>query len=211
MIRVASFDAERHVYTDPQSGLVVPSCTQVLESVGLVDYRFVKQQVLDHKSDIGNEVHFLCSVIDRGENLDEFDYDSRLIPYLDSYRSFKDAKQWKPILVEHGPFIADVHAMPVGFTLDRVGNLDGQEAVGEIKCTAADQPSHSIQLAGYDLCLGERKRVRFVIRLQADGRMAKLQVYQDQSDYSVFLSSLAVCWWKRNHKIGENGNGNAAH
>lgn len=207
-IRPAKLQTDGHIYSCPDSGLVVPSVTQVLMSVGLVDYRFVKEAVLNHKSDIGSEVHDLCSFIDRGENLSEYEYDPRLQPFLDSYHEFKTAKNWRPTLIEYGPNIADVAYMPVGFTVDRVGMIDSEESVAELKCTATDQPSHSIQLAGYDMCLGGgKRRARYAIRLQPDGKMAKLSRYKDQSEYGVFLSALTITHWKRNHGL----NGNNSH
>jgi len=207
LIREAKFDPATHTYVCPKSGLVVPSCTQVLESVGLIDYRFVKQSVLDHKGDIGTEVHALCAVIDRGERLEDYEYDPRLQPYLDSYASFVQVMRWKPEKIEYGPYIADVGSMPVGFTVDRVGLIDSEEAVVELKCTSTDEPSHSIQTAGYDMCLGGgKRRRRYTVRLQGDGKMAKLTPHTDMSEYGVFLSALTIAHWKSN-KGYTNGKG----
>lgn len=198
-IRPAKFEGEGHRYTE--NGVVVPSVTQVCASVGLFDLSGARKSDVERKQDLGTEAHYCCALVDRGEKLSDYEIDPRVVPYVDSYMEFKEAKQWKPVLVEHGPFIADVNGMPVGFTLDRVGNLDGREAVGEIKCTASDEPYHGCQLAGYDLCLGEVKRIRFVIRCQPDGRMAKLKEYTDQSEYGVFAWALAITHWKINKKV----------
>lgn len=199
MIRPAQFTEDGHVYSE--NGLTVPSVTQVCESVGLYSLNGIPKDSLEYKSGLGTEAHAVCALLDRGEMLSEYDIDPRVMPYVESYQKFAALKNWKPFLVEHGPFIADVHGMPVGFKLDRVGNLDGQESVAEIKCTAADHPYHGVQMSGYDLCLGERKRLRFVIRLQADGKMAKLKTYDDASEYSIFISALSIVHWKGNKRI----------
>jgi len=209
MIREAHFDASTHTYRCPKSGLVVPSVTQCLSGVGLTDYGKVRQSVLAHKSDIGSEVDFLCVALDKGENLVDYEYDPRLQSYLDSYQEFIVVKKWQAEKTNYGPFIADVAAMPCGFTVDAIGKLDGQEAVCERKCTTNDEPSHAIQTAGYDCCLGEgRRRFRFSLRLQPDGKLAKMTPHTQMSDYGIFISALSITWFKRNHKIGDwNGNG----
>lgn len=199
MIRPAQFTEDGHVYSE--NGLVVPSVTQVCQGVGLFNLNGAPKNSLEWKSGLGTEAHAVCALLDRGENLDEYEIDARVLPYVDSYREFKVVQKWTPILVEHGPFIADVNHMPVGFRLDRVGMLNGLESVAELKCTAADHPYHGVQLAGYDLCLGEKKRGRIVIRLQPDGKCAKVQPYKDPSEYGVFIWALALVTWKRNKKI----------
>lgn len=206
MIRPAVFTEDGHVYSE--NGLVVPSVTQVCESVGLYSLNGIPKDSLEYKSGLGTEAHAVCALLDRGENLDEYEIDERILPYVDSYREFKAVQKWTPYLIEHGPFIADVHKMPVGFRLDRVGLLNGQETVAELKCTSADLPYHGCQLAGYDLCLGDCKRVRVVIRLQPDGKMAKVKTYDDPSEYGVFIWALGIVTWKGNKRI-PNGKGKA--
>jgi hypothetical protein len=199
LIRAAQFTEDGHIYEE--KGLVVPSVTQVCESVGLYSLDGIPNGSLQFKSTLGTEAHAVTALLDRGENLDDWEIDPRVMAYVDSYREFKAVQKWTPILVEHGPFIADIHNMPVGFRLDRVGNLNGQETVAEIKCTSADLPYHGVQLAGYDLCLGERKRVRIVIRLQPDGKIAKVKTYDDPAEYSIFISALSIVHWKGNKRI----------
>jgi hypothetical protein len=200
VIRSARFTEDGHIYAEA-SGIVVPSVTQVCESVGLYSTNGIPEDSLEWKSGLGTEAHAVCALVDRGENLDDYEIDPRVLPYVDSYREFKVVQKWTPFLVEHGPFIADVNGMPVGFRLDRVGMLNGVESVAEIKCTAADHPYHGVQLSGYDLCLGEKKRARFVIRLQPDGKIARVKAYNDASEYGVFTWALSIVTWKGNHKL----------
>lgn len=202
MIRPAKFTEDGHIYSETDgSGIVAPSVTQVCESVGLWSKNGIPKDSLEWKSKLGTEAHAVCALLDRGENLDDYEIDPRVMPYVDSYRKFAALNDWRPLLVEHGPFIADVNHMPVGFRLDRVGLLNGVECVAELKATAQDLPYHGVQLAGYDLCLGEKKRERIVIRMQDDGKPAKVQPYKDPSEYGVFTWALAIVHWKRNKKI----------
>jgi hypothetical protein len=200
LIREAKFTEDGHVYEEA-SGIVVPSVTQICQSVGLYSTNGIPKDSLEWKSGLGIETHAVCALVDRGENLDDYEIDPRVLPYVDSYREFKAVGKWAPYLVEHGPFIADVNGMPVGFRLDRVGMLNGVESVAEIKCTAADHPYHGVQLSGYDLCLGEKKRARFVIRLQPDGKIARVKAYNDASEYGVFTWALSIVTWKGNKRI----------
>jgi len=196
LIRPATFTEDGHIYSE--NGIVVPSVTQVCEGVGLYSTEWIKD---DWKAGLGTEVHYLTALLDRGENLDEYEFDQRCLPYLDSYRELKAVQKFTWYVIEYGPGITDVNGMPVGFRMDRAGVWDGMETIGEIKCTSADIPYHGVQLAGYDLCMGEIKRQRLVIRLQGDGKCAKVKPYTDPSEYGVFGWALALTHWKGNHKV----------
>src|ERR1700756_3197912 len=129
-IRAASYQEDGHLYSE--NGLIVPSVTQVCQSVGLYSLDGIPNGVREFKADLRTEVHAVTALLDRGENLDEYDIDPRILPYVDSYREFKAAQKWTVSLVEYGPFIADVGSMPVGFRLDRVGVLNGGENIAEL-------------------------------------------------------------------------------
>jgi len=200
-IRPCKFTDDGHVYAETETGVVYSSATQIIESVGLLNYNGISKAVLEFKSTIGLAVHDTTVLYDRGENLEEYDIDPRVALYVSSYTLALQTLKWKPILVEHGPFLADVNGMTLGFKLDRVFLDAKQEILAEIKCTSEHHPAHAIQLAIYDLCLGERKRKRVSILCRPDGKIADLKTYDDPNDYNVAIAALAVNTWRRNHKL----------
>lgn len=205
-IRKAEYSEEKHRYVDPLTKKLVPSVTQVLAAEGIVRYDGVSQEVLNKKSIIGSQADIAISFIEQGFELEEVD--PRVQPYVDAYRDAKVKLQWNPFLIQNGvmgPAIADVNGMPVGFCPDQVGLIAAEEYVGEVKCTAEVYPSMGVQLAGYDLCLGDKRRRRLVLQLFPTGRFKlwdekEVKVF-DRNDYTMFQNALGMVWWKHQRGI----------
>jgi hypothetical protein len=196
--RECAFDAEKHEYRSKETGLVVISCTQVLESVGIS--QIWPGAATEAKAALGTEVHNACALVDQGYELEEVD--PRVRPFLDSYLEFKVKCNWLPVpqMVEFGPYIAMVDGMSVGFKIDRVGLLERKEAIMELKLPGK-KPAHKVQLAIYDLCLGEVRRQRFVVQPLETGKLARIFEYNDPSDYSIARAAIAVAIWKANNNL----------
>jgi hypothetical protein len=199
----ALFESDGHVYRHPETKQVVTSVTQILSGCGLVSYGGIRQSVLDHKAILGTEAHSACSFIAQGL---EVDCDERVQPYVDGYRKFSETKQWKPLIVQPDPQIGQLNGSLVGFQPDEVGQLAGVETLLELKCTSDIYPSYGIQLAFYDMLLGDSPRQRRVLQLFPDGKF-KLHVYDDRKDYEMVQCLLALHNWKILHGV-TNGNGN---
>lgn len=195
-----TFDAETHTYR-MSSGVAVPACTWILGSGGLIAYRYVAEEVLERKSELGREVHRACHLHNFG-TLGE--YDPVVKPYLHAWITFKDKTGFVPVLSEYQT-IGWVNGLPFGMQIDSAGILDGRDAIVELK-TGEVYPHHGVQLAGYAAGLPHEKlktplarfmsRKRFVVQLRENG-LPKVHEFNAHSDFEVFASLLYVSGWKK--------------
>jgi len=180
------FDSETHTYW--MDGVAVPSVTQVLKEMGLIDTSWYTPE----DARFGNFVHETTAMFDRGE-LDEDTLDPMLRPYLDAWQSFLTAVSMDVIDIEQ-PVFNEVYRF--AGTPDRVVILDAIPTVIEIK-TGATLPWHVLQTAGYALCCS-RWVARTLVYLGADGKF-RIGPPGNSSDGDIFLSFLACRnWCQRN-------------
>lgn len=211
VIHSAKFSEEDHSYRDPEKdNILVPSVTQVIQLGGMCSYGMVKKSVLDAKAALGQQAHKAAAYVDLDYEIE--DIDPRVKPYLDAYEDLKVKMDWKPLMVENGELgasIAEVSGMLVGFCADRVGMLCGEETVAELKTTSDVGPHMGVQLAGYDLCLGQPegapKRRRVVLQLFDDGTFKvwdekDAKVFHPQ-DVMAFRGALFGVWFRHNRRI----------
>jgi hypothetical protein len=197
-----TFNAESHEYRLGSN--IVPACTQVISTGGLVDFRFVDRDVLERKSELGREVHHACHL----HNLDKLgSYDPLIEPYLTAWIRFKkDLKSFRLISSEYQT-VAFVNGMPFGMQLDCNAMVNGHDTIIELKIGEI-YPHHAIQTAGYAAGMPHPKwstpfarfvaRKRIVVELRANGQ-PKIHVFENKSDFEVFASLLYVASWKRRH------------
>lgn len=210
-----TFDADSHIYTI-EGDREVPGCTRVIDTAGLVNYRFVRPDILERKSRLGREAHRVTKLYDDGR-LDFSTVDSRVEPYLESWIAFKRQTGFVSELREHQA-IADCDGMKYGMQLDACG-FSGKggrksiETIVEIKCTVTVMPHHFVQVAGYALglprlvgkipvvspmarFLGRRK---LIVQLTAKGT-PKIHEGLDREDAETFLRALWMSEWRRKHE-----------
>lgn len=194
-----TFDEASHLYRD-DAGAVVLSTTQVLKSAGMISFDGVPPSILEHKRQLGSLVHKVTEMWERGENLAEYDIPDEVWPYFQGYVAFRNDCNFAPELIEHQT-LAELHGMKWGMTLDRMGTIDGVPHVIELKC-GAKHPAHGVQLASYDTGLnGREKYARASVQLGPDfPRGYKVHIWEDSSDYQVWIAALAVSLWKHNNK-----------
>lgn len=96
-----AFDEEHHIFT--VNGKVIPSVTTILKKAGMTpDYSFVDPWYAQR----GTYVHKATELWEKGV-LDEDSVDKEILPYLNSYRSFRtdcpvkimgqEVKLWHPV------------------------------------------------------------------------------------------------------------------
>ncbi len=193
-----TFDAAAHEYR--WDGVPVPSVTQVIEDAGLKppyagDGSAAKR---------GTKVHELLELYDKGElDVDAWlAYDSRLPedkrlkPYFDAYMAFRsDCKcEWK---IAEGRLYSP--ALMVAGTVDRMGLVNGEPAILDLKTTNGVPPyaATAVQTAGYHLLSEDTRQAnRFALALHGDGTY-KLIMYRNQQDYQAFKSAAFLYHWKR--------------
>ena len=207
------FDADAHAYYLGSER--IPGVTAVLGQV--VDFSFVRDEVLDRKRAIGSALHEAIEIDLDGE-LDEDSVDPAVRPYFTGWRKFQD---------EHGAFLIQAKERPIysriyryGCTPDLWGNfIAGNEAVPfvcEIKSTATVHPAVGLQTAAQLQCIAEdgapyvgRSRAvseyiararRFVLQLLPTGKYS-LRELTARDDFATFLALLTAYRWKQRHNI----------
>lgn len=182
-----TYDKKTHVYRI--DGVVVPSNTQILTEVGIVDTQWYTEEGKIR----GHNVHLACQMLDEDDlNFDALD--SELLPYVKAYQKFKAESGFKPDLIEVPCFN---HTFHYATTLDRTGTFpSGEYTLLELK-SGAVEPWAALQLAGQNECL-EKRISRHVLQLKSDGTY-RLTKFTDPNDRNVFLSAVSVVHWKRNN------------
>lgn len=192
------FISETHQYIVGEAGAerVVPSVTQILNGVGLVNYDHVPRSILDHKAEVGTAAHAACWFAD----IDDLNWDTldlEVEPYVRAWLKFRNETDFIPELIEHRG-IASVGGLQYGYTLDRTGLFQGKPTLIEIKCTANVEVSWAPQTAAYEMARradGDVARYRMAVHLRPNGNYG-LVPFRDVSDYAIFKAALAVESWK---------------
>src|SRR5882672_9840353 len=162
------FVPEEHAYI--VNNVRVPSVTQILEAVGLVDYSHIPDSILDRKAEIGTAAHAACHYYDESDlNLETVA--DEVSPDVSAWMKFRAETGFKPELIEHRG-IANVDGMEYGFTLDRIGMFRGRPHLIEIKCTAAVEIGWGPQTAAYEMAMRPTSKMalpRMAVHLKPNG------------------------------------------
>jgi hypothetical protein len=203
MSETFQFVAERHEYL--QNGQRIPSVTQILEAVGLVDYSRIPDTILEHKAEIGTAAHAACHYYDEQDLVLE-SVAAEVLPYVRAWEAFRRESAFVPRLIEQRG-VALLNGMKYGYTLDREGHWQGRDVLLEIKCTAGVELSWGPQLAAYETALRQidgLRRQRIVVHLRPTGKYTLL-TFDQIADYRVFEWALGLETWRR-MKGRSNGN-----
>lgn len=201
-----TFCPETHTYRN-NAGREIPSVTQVLDSVGFVDYSRVPREVLENKRKIGDAAHFAIHLFE-SDDLDLDSVQGEYAGYVLAYMNFKDEMQWEPEATETSG-IGKIHNMEFAYTWDGFGRfkssntLSKYRTVLELKCTADEEPSWKYQTAAYSITVPKVKDehiARVVAHLRPDGTFKPL-LYDNPRDVDTFAYSLAIVNAKINDGI----------
>ena len=192
------FDEATHSYT--VNGVRIPSVTQILESVGLVDYKDIPRAVLNYAADRSIAVHTATEFFDQND-LDFDSLDEQVAKYFVGWRNFRKDYRFE-IIESEKMHVGELHGLKFGMRVDRLVKLgNGQNAVIDIKCTSRVHPAYGIQTAGYVIGLGfgfpcnPLIARRFVVHLKPSG-LYGLHEYKDPQDGEVFAAALRIAYWK---------------
>jgi len=191
------FNEEKHEYT--VDGIKIKkSLTQILESVGIIDFSCVPERILGPALRFGKAVHKATELYDLGI-LDESALDPALKPYLAGWVKFLKDTGFVAHLIEK-PLAAKIYGTWIATTPDRIGMMKGKLTDVEIK-SGSLLPGTAIQTAGHKLIYDVGKefknhiKVRLGVRLTGDGNW-RPEYYKNKNDMSVFLSALNITNWK---------------
>jgi len=187
---------ENHVYH--LNGEIVSGVTTLLQSV--VDYSMVDVTVLAFKAKLGTYVHLATEYFDN-KTLDIDSLDAALLPYVNAWILFNKETGFVTELSEHVVYHERYH---YAGTLDRVGILNDERILLDIKCTSVLEPHVGVQLAAYFEAENstrekpDRVKKRFALQLKKDGSY-NLKRYKNIEDFKVFTSLLNIYNWRHKH------------
>lgn len=175
------FDADTHTYED--GGVVLPSVTQILERVGIINTAFFAQY--PEATQRGTDVHEATALIDAG-SLTAADFTEWIRGYIDSWELFK---------IDEGVTSFDLIEQRFGSaelgyagTVDRVATISGQEMILDIK-TGRPAKYHALQTAAYAVGLCDSpKSVRRGCVYITDAAKYRVKWYDDPTDIDDWLS-----------------------
>lgn len=184
------FDEALHEYR--VDGRKLPGVTSILKPL-YGDLRFVREDILAYKSELGQAVHKAVELHVKGGLV----YDSLVSPvaeYFEQYLIFEAETGFEPTESE----IRVSSALGYAGTLDLSGRLNGELGICDLKCTAALSPAVALQTAAYQHAYNERAAERAVrrwaLRLYPGGY--RLQPYRDDAvDFAAFLGLLKIKQW----------------
>lgn len=195
----ATFDESTH--TGAIDGRRVLSVTQVIDANGLYEG---KEYFGDEHRILGRYVHDTTELYDK-HLLDESSLDPVLAGYLQSWKEFRNATGFEPILIEERFFSQRLQFCG---QLDRFGKMsDGKNYILDIK-TGAPQPADCYQTAGYKVLFAESEYFKYLhtqiyratVRLKRDGSMPSVKLHDKHSDVAEFMALLTAAQIKTRMK-----------
>lgn len=191
-----TFDERAHICRDA-NGILIPSVTQILKLTGhAVDLtQFQPQELLDRKSAIGKQVHWLTDIYDQHGEVDSAWLTPDVEGYYRSWVKLASSGAFK-VIATSVRRVAIVNGCRFTGELDKqVRFANGQRGILDLKCSDAKPKSWEYQTGGYEVMETGKvaldpRRVRAVARLFEDGRQGKLVYHEAQDDGFVFLSAL---------------------
>lgn len=199
-----TFDAASHTYY--WCGVRVPSVTQVLEDVGIIDYSHIPEPIRRHALDRGSAVHLATRYSDEGD-LAESTVSDEVRPYLVAWRSFREQNGFEPCHIERQYY---QHRYRYAGTIDRVGYYSGigvtrRQMASEkpilLDIKSGESPDWvRYQLAAYANLYqdpGMFRRVAVELRKDATYSVQEFDCADLMRDFSIFSSALIVYRAKR--------------
>lgn len=198
-----TFDPELHRYT--VDGRELPSVTQVLEDVGIVDYSRIPRDTREAAMARGTRVHIATAFDDEftfGFNpapLDESTVSDEDMGYVEAWRRFRAEKRFRADLIEHRSYHPQYW---YAGTLDRTGVFESSphfRVCVDLKSGTAE-PWVQIQTAAYSAFFDHpRTYLRMCVELHSDAtyRVYTFHAKDWQRDFNRFLWALETFRTKR--------------
>lgn len=189
-------DQQNHVYS--KDGIELPSVTQVLSRAGLYDFSVVNKHDLEVARQKGVAVHKMIELF-YADSLDEDGLPEWMVPIYVRWIGFLRESGFNAIESER--MIYHPRYRYAG-TLDLYGDIHGEYTLIDVKRSFFAGPVIGLQLAAYREAYAEengahhRKARRYALRLNEAGPY-RLEEYDDNSDWAVFLALLTADNWKR--------------
>lgn len=173
-------------------GKLMDHVTGVLTSVGIIDLNQIPEGRLETARSRGSRLHRATLLDDMGE-LDDRGLSEDLVGGLASWRKFRRDSNLQILEAEQ---VIYNEQLWIAGTYDRImRDSKGQKCLIEIKPPVVP-PYTGLQLAWYELVLGNSYFRRFGVGLRPDGK-PNVVPFTDRNDRNIVLGALATARWKR--------------
>jgi hypothetical protein len=195
-----TFNEKEHLYS--LDNINIPSFSKIVRDLGLVDLSMVNQDDLRYKQQIGTAVHKAIFLHNAGRlNMDSLD--ENVTPYFSSWLKF--------IELYHPKILTQYSEKPIcsvkwryGVTPDIVAELKPGVTIIELKTTTSMSPVISLQTEAQAIAILETYKIKIKQRwgLQLiPNSLPKLEVYNDMSDFTVWISIMNFYNWKGKNNL----------
>ena len=199
-----TFNEPDHAYA--WNGDPVPSVTQILKDMGLVDTAYLAESGRMR----GAIVAMATEMVDRGQDINYGTY-ADIVPaedlqgYVIAWLGWKESARVEVTTIEERVYNAEYR---YAGTLDRLGKLpDGRLALIDIK-TGAAMPCYPLQTAAYAGCFHDYHR-RFAVTLRKDGTY-RVTEHRNSTDRPHFQAAASLWHWKQEHGFNGHASDNGA-
>ena len=179
-----TFDPETHTYRVGDT--VLPSVTQILKSVGLIDTTHFKPE----HSERGTTVHEATQFWDETGMVDDT-IPEELLGYLDAWKRFREETGFTPSHIEQSFYSQQGYAG----TVDRIGKTHSVNPILVDIKTGAPQPWHRLQLAAYSILAKQNLDLpiweTWGVHLKKDGKYS-VEPYRQIEHSADWLAVLRV-------------------
>ncbi len=194
------FDKDNHIYR--LDGVIIPGYSQIAKDLGLIDYSRVNKSDLDWKRQVGKAVHTAIFLHNTGE-LDMDSLDEVVNSYFKSWLMFVELYQPK-ILTQYSENPICSTKWRYGVTPDIIAEIKGILTVIELKTVSSMNPVIALQTEAQAIALLETYKIkikqRWGLQLIPDA-MPKLEVYEDMSDFGVWVSAVNLWHYKERNNL----------
>lgn len=185
------FDEATHTYT--VKGIHVPSVTEILAGVGVIDFDAVPEWCRERGLERGSYVHLATQFFDEGD-LDWNTVDPDLRGYVHAYIAFRQDTGFEPHLIEHQGYNP---VLRYAGTLDRAGIMNQRNILLDIK-TGTTPKWVCWQTAGYQNMGIQTLRYveRYALELREDGHYRLSEAMFNTQDFRDFVSFIGTYYAK---------------
>ena len=203
MAKLLFFDTG-HKYT--LDGEELPSVSEVTRFISREVYGDIGQYNLDRAAERGTAVHKATEILDKYGTVE---ISTDIEPYIKAYIAFRKEHDCKWELIEAARYDPDKR---YAGTLDRLGTVDGELAIVDIKTTAVISPAHkkiyTAALNLYRRMFPEREiKKLLIVQLRKDEtyKLHRLDIDDSLADACLTLHEALKKKPKRKKAAEENG------
>lgn len=179
------FNAQLHEYRD-ENDVVIPSVTQIGDSLGFTDFDNIPGKTLEHKQKLGDAVHYATHLLDTDQDLDWATVHPETGLYISAWELCKE-ELGITIIDSEVSGIGQINGMKFAYTRDRIVKLKRFDFrfVLELKCAYSEEAYWKYQTGFYEIATPRVRQGehigRIAIQLKPDGTF-KPYLYENPRD-----------------------------